>query len=148
MHPPCLSRNVLDLKKILEWNVEHGINSIRLSSNVFPWASEYQLCDMPDYEAIWDACETAGNYAKKHGIRLTSHPGPFNKLASPKNACLRTQSVTWRFMVNCSTCLACPEIITQKRSTFMSVQHTETSPVALDTFVRTLSDFPESLLPD
>ena len=77
-------QNVLDLKKILEWNVEHGIKFFRLSSNVFPWASEYQLCDMPDYEAIWDACEAAGNYAKKHGIRLTSHPGPFNKLASPK----------------------------------------------------------------
>ena len=76
--------NVLDLQKILEWNVEHGINFFRLSSNVFPWASEYQLCDMPDYEAIWDACESTGNYVKKHGIRITSHPGPFNKLASPK----------------------------------------------------------------
>jgi UV DNA damage endonuclease len=47
--------NILDLQKILEWNVQHGINFFRLSSNVFPWASEYQLHDMPDYEAIWDA---------------------------------------------------------------------------------------------
>ena len=76
-------QNVLDLKKILEWNVERGIKFFRLSSNVFPWASEYQLCDMPDYEAIYEACERAGNYAREHGIRLTSHPGPFNKLASP-----------------------------------------------------------------
>lgn len=76
--------NVLDLQKILEWNVEHGINFFRLSSNVFPWASEYQLTDLPDYDAILAACQRSGAYAKKHGIRLTSHPGPFNKLASPK----------------------------------------------------------------
>ena len=47
--------NILDLQKVLEWNVQHGINFFRLSSNVFPWASEYQLHDMPDYEAIYEA---------------------------------------------------------------------------------------------
>jgi len=76
--------NVLDLQKILEWNVQHGIYFFRLSSNVFPWASEYQLTELPDYEAILAACQRSGAYAKQHGIRLTSHPGPFNKLASPK----------------------------------------------------------------
>ena len=83
--------NVLDLQKILEWNVKHGVRFYRLSSNVFPWASEYRLDDLPDYEAIYEACERTGNYAREHGIRLTSHPGPFNKLASQENVFQNTK---------------------------------------------------------
>ena len=44
--------------------------------------SEYEIQDLPDYEEIERLCKT-GEYAKEHNIRITSHPGPFNKLASP-----------------------------------------------------------------
>ena len=76
--------NIRDLYTILQWNVSHGIYFYRLSSNILPWASEYDLVDMPNFGAIHAAALKAGNYAREHGIRLTSHPGPFNKLASPK----------------------------------------------------------------
>jgi UV DNA damage endonuclease len=77
-------KNCQDLLKILEWNEEHGIKLFRVSSEIFPWASEYDLKDLPDFEEICEVLTKAGNFAKAHNHRLTSHPGPFNKLCSPK----------------------------------------------------------------
>lgn len=77
-------KNCTDLKKILEWNERHDIKFFRLSSGLFPWASEYDISALPDYEQISEALSTAGRYAAKNGHRITSHPGPFNKLTSPK----------------------------------------------------------------
>ena len=77
-------QNLRDLYTILEWNLENDIYFYRLSSDIIPWASEYNLTDMPNFGAIHAAALKVGNFARKHGMRLTSHPGPFNKLASPK----------------------------------------------------------------
>jgi UV DNA damage endonuclease len=77
-------QNVRDLYKILQWNLENNIYFYRLSSDIIPWASEYEMEELPDYGLILAACKKVGNFAREHNIRLTSHPGPFNKLASPK----------------------------------------------------------------
>ena len=76
--------NVRDLKKIIQWNEDHNIKFYRFSSDIFPWASEYEVEDFPDFEKIAQTMEAAGDLANKYGQRLTTHPGPFNKLASPK----------------------------------------------------------------
>ena len=75
--------NCKDLYKILEWNNENGFNFFRITSNLFPWSSEYDLKDMPDYNEICDILSKAGRYAIDNDIRITSHPGPFNVLTSP-----------------------------------------------------------------
>ena len=77
-------QNVKDLKTILEWNVANDITFFRMSSDIFPWASEYNLEDLPDFAEIEEILFDCGLYAEEHGIRLTTHPGPFNKLCSPK----------------------------------------------------------------
>ena len=77
-------QNCIDLRKILEWNENIGIKFYRLSSNIFPWASEYNLSDLPHYARIAEVLADCGDFAARHGHRLTSHPGPFNKLTSPK----------------------------------------------------------------
>ena len=76
-------QNVRDLFKIVQWNQRQGIKLFRMSSDMFPWASEYRLADLPDFKAITANLKATGEYAKKHGIRLTFHPGPFNVLCSP-----------------------------------------------------------------
>lgn len=76
-------QNVRDLFQILQWNQRNGIKLFRMSSDMFPWASEYQLVDMPDYKAICANLKASGDYATKHSMRLTFHPGPFNVLCSP-----------------------------------------------------------------
>jgi len=77
-------QNSRDLFHILKWNVDNGVKLFRLSSEFFPWASEYNLEELPHYLRIKTLLEGCGNYAKKNGLRLTSHPGPFNVLTSPR----------------------------------------------------------------
>ena len=76
-------QNSADLIKILKWNVENNVKVFRLSSEFFPWASEYKFKDLPQYLRIKTLLAGCGHYAQRNGIRLTCHPGPFNVLVSP-----------------------------------------------------------------
>jgi UV DNA damage endonuclease len=77
-------QNCRDLIEIIKWNERNGINFFRLSSDLFPWASEYNLSELPHYERIRTLMAGAGNLIKSYGHRITSHPGPFNVLVSPR----------------------------------------------------------------
>jgi UV DNA damage endonuclease len=77
-------QNASDLLQIIKWNVNTGIKLFRISSDVFPWGSEYNLEDLPDFNNIANTLNDCGIYAKENGLRITSHPGPFNVLVSPK----------------------------------------------------------------
>jgi UV DNA damage endonuclease len=76
-------QNSRDLFEILKWNVANNIKLFRISSDMFPWASEYNLEDLPDYNKISNILKGCGTYAKENGLRINSHPGPFNVLVSP-----------------------------------------------------------------
>ena len=76
-------QNCKDLLHIIKWNHDNGFNFFRITSNLFPWCSEYKLSDMPDYNEICDVLSEAGSYATTNDIRITCHPGPFNVLTSP-----------------------------------------------------------------
>ena len=75
--------NTKDLFKIVKWNHENGFDFFRITSNLFPWCSEYKLSDMPDYDEIKSILSDVGKYVKDNNMRITSHPGPFNVLTSP-----------------------------------------------------------------
>jgi UV DNA damage endonuclease len=77
-------KNVKDLITLIEWNNRHEIKVFRMTSCMFPWASEYNLEELPDYENIVKCLKIAGEKAKNYGQRLSFHPGPFNILSSPK----------------------------------------------------------------
>ena len=77
-------QNARDLFTILEWNNKHNIKCFRLSSDIFPWASEYGIENSPYYKRIETILQACGKYATDNGIRITSHPGPFNVLVSPR----------------------------------------------------------------
>jgi len=78
--------NVRDLYRIIVWNNDNGIKLFRLSSEIFPWLSEYKMENLPHYEQISKSLKDTGNFVKETGIRITSHPGPFNVLVSPKDS--------------------------------------------------------------
>ena len=75
-------QNCRDLIEVVKWNNDHGIKVFRVTSCLFPWASEYNIDDLPDIEAISRALGTVGKIAAAGGQRLSLHPGPFNILAS------------------------------------------------------------------
>ena len=84
-------QNVRDLVEIIKWNEKNNIKLFRMSSDFFPWASEYKLSDMPHYNRIKNILAGAGYLANSYNQRLTAHPGPFNVLVSPKeNVVLNT----------------------------------------------------------
>ncbi|MBD0294826.1 MAG: UV DNA damage repair endonuclease UvsE [Flavisolibacter sp.] len=70
-------QNVQALLQIMEWNVANDIYVFRVTSELFPWVSEYKLEALPDFREIRSVLEAVG----RHPVRLSSHPGPFNKLA-------------------------------------------------------------------
>lgn len=75
--------NARDLIEIIKWNHQNGFKLFRMSSDLVPWSSEFQLKDMPEYNKFSLLLNGAGHLAKKYGQRITSHPGPFNVLVSP-----------------------------------------------------------------
>jgi UV DNA damage endonuclease len=75
--------NAKDIIKILEWNRMNGINFFRLSSSIVPWGDHLDLTQLKDYKEIKSELKKAGDFAKFHNMRLTSHPGPFVVLTSP-----------------------------------------------------------------
>jgi len=76
--------NAKDIIKILEWNRLNGIKFFRLSSAIIPWGDNLDLTQLKDYKEIKSELRKAGDFAKFHNMRITSHPGPFVVLTSPK----------------------------------------------------------------
>ena len=74
--------NAKDLIKVIKWNNDNGIKMYRMSSDIFPWASEYEFTDLPHFEEIRQALLEAGDEAKRCGQRITFHPSPYGVLAS------------------------------------------------------------------
>ena len=75
--------NAMDLDKIIDWNILNGYKFFRITSGLAPWKSEYEWTDLKDLKRIQMYLHSAGVKAKTHGVRITSHPGPFNVLTSP-----------------------------------------------------------------
>jgi UV DNA damage endonuclease len=75
--------NLLDLCKVIQWNADNDIQVYRMSSDLFPWMSEYKFKELPNYQFIKELCEIIGDFAKEKDIRLSFHPGQFDVLASP-----------------------------------------------------------------
>ena len=78
----CLE-NVKDLHKIVSWNIMNGYDFFRMSSDMAPWKTEYDWSDLKDIDEIKKWFHSVGLMAHTHGVRLTTHPGPFNVLVSP-----------------------------------------------------------------
>jgi len=75
--------NAKDLHNIMTWNVLNGYNFYRMTSGLAPWKTEYEWNDLKDIKEIKQWLRSAGTMANTHGVRITSHPGPFNVLVSP-----------------------------------------------------------------
>src|SRR6476661_4693448 len=74
-------QNLEDLLTILKWNKDHGIYFMRISSEIFPFASHPKYGYSIDFAD--DILKKIGSYAKRNNMRLTCHPGQYNVLSSP-----------------------------------------------------------------
>ena len=137
-------QNVRDLHKILEWNLENEIYFYRLSSDMIPWASEYEMEELPDYNLILAAAMKAGNFAREHGMRLTSHPGPFNKLASPKERVFQLTYQDLKVHADLFDMIGLPRTPYAKLNIHVGAAYGD-KPFALDNFCRNFERLPENV---
>ena len=82
-------QNLKDTLKVLDWNLKNSIYIYRMSSDSFPWMSEYKFEDLPNFHLIKILLEQIGEKIKSNGIRVSYHPGPFNVLASENDAVVK-----------------------------------------------------------
>lgn len=61
----------------------------RMTSNIFPWCTFYDLEDLPDFPAIADELAFAGKLARAYDQRLTFHPSHFVKVAAAQEELLQ-----------------------------------------------------------
>ena len=137
-------QNAQDLYKILQWNLDNDIYFYRLSSDIVPWASEYAMEELPDYEQILEACQAAGNFARQHNMRLTSHPGPFNKLASPKERVFQLTYKDLKVHGDLFDMIGLPRTPYAKLNIHVGAAYGD-KPFALDNFCRNFERLPESV---
>jgi len=76
--------NAKDLLHILKWNEENNIRLFRIGSELIPWADHYELHTLPGYDEISKILFECGEFARAHGHRLTTHPGPFHILGGSR----------------------------------------------------------------
>ena len=76
-------QNCRGLRRIIEWNIDHDIHFYRITSDLIPWYSQYDLEELPNSNAVLDMLGDVGDLTEKHDLRLTFHPSHFVKLASP-----------------------------------------------------------------
>ncbi|KAF3491295.1 UV-damage endonuclease [Arthroderma uncinatum] len=80
--------NARDLMTLIRWNVRFGIRFMRISSEMFPFASHaqygYKLAPFAS-----EALAEVGRIAAEHGHRLTVHPGQFTQLGSPRKEVIK-----------------------------------------------------------
>ena len=84
--------NAKDIVKMLRWNDRYGIKFMRLSSEMFPFASHeeygYKLAPFVSEELA-----EAGRVAAELGHRLTTHPGQVRTRSFSEEAMLIDFSV-------------------------------------------------------
>ena len=75
------TQNIKDLLTVLKWNKQNDIFFMRISSEMFPFASHLEHGYSLDFA---DALlKEVGKYANQNGMRLTAHPGQYDVLNSP-----------------------------------------------------------------
>lgn len=74
--------NLTDCLEVLKHNLKNKIFVYRLSSDMFPWMSEYSFDELPNYVAISRQLKKIGDFVKEHEMRVSFHPSPYTVLAS------------------------------------------------------------------
>ncbi|CAO1635041.1 unnamed protein product [Parajaminaea phylloscopi] len=80
-------QNARDIVPMLQWNAAHNIRFMRLSSEIFPFASHDKYGYSP--ECAKEELEEAGRVARSLNHRVTMHPGQFVQLGSPNEAVVK-----------------------------------------------------------
>ncbi len=80
---PVIAQNLDDVLAALQWNVSQGLSFFRISSDLIPFGSHAQFPFDWEEAFAWKFDELR-RYVKAHDLRVTSHPGQYTVLNSPR----------------------------------------------------------------
>jgi UV DNA damage endonuclease len=100
--------NISDLKRILRWNSDHGVELFRMGQNLIPFASH------PAFPYDWEAehgeaLREAGKLARDLGIRLSMHPGQYINPGSLKPEVVQRSLAELRYVARVFDLLGSPD---------------------------------------
>lgn len=82
-----VAANLSCLKKILTYNVEHGLLFLRITSDLVPFAS-HDVCTFPWKEQFSSTFKELGDFCRENGFRISMHPDQFVLLNTPDEGVL------------------------------------------------------------
>jgi len=138
-------QNCKDLLPILKTNLENGIYFFRLSSNLFPWASEYEISSLKDFTEIKSSLASAGEFAKSNEMRITSHPGPFNKLCSDSEGVVKNTLTDLKIHGEVFDLIGLPRTHESKINIHLGGAYGEKE-VAIARFIKNFARLPDSVM--
>lgn len=74
-------KNIADLRKMVEWNVENGISLLRISSDVFPRFTDTEI-ERYTIDFARPLLKEVGDYIRSVGHRVLMHPGQYNQVGA------------------------------------------------------------------
>lgn len=77
------SANLAALQRILQWNVAHGIELFRITSDVIPFGS-HPMNQVPWPRILRADLERIGGFIRANHLRVSMHPGQFTVINSPR----------------------------------------------------------------
>lgn len=77
-----VENNLVCLKRILKFNLEHNILFFRITSDLVPFAS-HPICKFDWQESFRKRLKAIGDFIKRYDMRISMHPGQFTLINSP-----------------------------------------------------------------
>ena len=137
-------QNARDLGRILQWNADNGIRVFRITSCLVPWASEFELDQMPDFEEFKGLLAGCGQLAVETGQRLSFHPGPFNCLSSDSERVIQNSIRDLRIHGELADLIGLPRSHWSKINIHLGGRHGD-GERAIGNFARSFERLPESV---
>jgi UV DNA damage endonuclease len=89
-------QNLKDVLTMMDWNEQHGIKLLRLSSELFPHKSNTKI-EPYDFDFAIELLREIGNKSKQYNQRLTFHPGQYNVVGSPTRQCFEQTALDLKY---------------------------------------------------
>jgi len=137
-------KNFKTMIPIIDWNYRNGINLYRMSSDMMPWASEYQMEELPQWSEILSTLQEIGRLAKSYNQRLTYHPGQFNCLASDKENVIKNSIVDLSIHAKLMDYMGLPQTPYHKINIHLGSTCGARHDYAMDNFCRNFELLPDS----
>jgi UV DNA damage endonuclease len=83
-----VKNNLKCLDKIVDYNIEHDLLFLRISSETIPFAS-HEICNIDWQTDFKNDLEQIGKKLNQNNFRVSMHPGQFTVINSPKESVVR-----------------------------------------------------------